>query len=86
MASNDKEDKDLEDYVDVDKSNRSNNLEPIHPPQTCPSCANQVYQITGGVGWRCYNLQCPAQQVERILHFVSRKAMDIDTIGPALIQ
>ena len=46
----------------------------------------QAVSLEGDVEWRCPNPQCAAQQKEQILHFVSRRAMDIDTIGPALIE
>ncbi len=58
----------------------------IVPPATCPSCETAVVQNPGEVDWRCPNAFCPAQQLEAILHFVSRKAMDIETMGPALIE
>ncbi|MBF0279277.1 MAG: NAD-dependent DNA ligase LigA [SAR324 cluster bacterium] len=72
--------------VAVNKDVRSKEAKSIQAPALCPSCGNAVAQNPGEVDWRCPNLQCPAQQLENILHFVSRKAMDIDTIGPALIE
>ena len=58
----------------------------ICPPQNCPVCDSPVFQVPGEVDWRCNNFDCPAQLNERLLHFVSRRAMDIDTVGPALIE
>lgn len=72
--------------VAVDKTVRKHDAQPIQPPIACPSCNTLVIQIPGEVDWQCPNARCPAQQLENILHFVSRKAMDIDTIGPALVE
>ena len=72
--------------VAVNKSARGKEAQAIQPPTACPSCHTLILQIPGKIDWRCPNTQCPAQQLENILHFVSRKAMDIDTIGPALIE
>jgi len=59
---------------------------PIRHPESCPVCDSKVSQLSGEVDWRCSNMDCPAQLNERLLHFVSRKAMNIDTVGPALIE
>ena len=59
---------------------------PIRYPESCPVCDSEVSQLPGEVDWRCTNIDCPAQLNERLLHFVSRKAMNIDTVGPALIE
>ena len=72
--------------VAVDKNVRGSDVRPIQPPLLCPSCKTEVIQLSGEVDWRCPNSLCPAQQMETILHFVSRKAMDIETIGPALVE
>ncbi|MBF0238318.1 MAG: NAD-dependent DNA ligase LigA [SAR324 cluster bacterium] len=58
----------------------------ITPPETCPICQTTTVHVSGEVDWRCPNNLCPARKREQILHFVSRKAMNIDTIGPALID
>ncbi len=58
----------------------------IHPPEACPSCGSVAVQHPGEIDWRCPNTMCPAQQLEKILHFVARKAMNIDAIGPALAE
>ncbi|WAC18548.1 NAD-dependent DNA ligase LigA [Luteolibacter sp. SL250] len=47
----------------------------------CPSCGGPIEQEEGFVAWRCVNFQCPAQAVNRISHFASRKALDIDGLG-----
>ena len=72
--------------VAVDPTLRSANAQKIEPPLCCPSCSTPAVRPEGEVEWRCPNQQCPSQQKEQILHFVSRRAMDIDTIGPVLIE
>ncbi len=72
--------------VAVDITERGVGVRPVLPPLVCPSCQAKVIQLSGEVDWRCPNSHCPAQQLERILHFVSRKAMDIDAVGPVLVE
>ncbi|MDR3601951.1 MAG: NAD-dependent DNA ligase LigA [Desulfosporosinus sp.] len=55
-------------------------------PDTCPECQSPVRQDEGEVAYRCQSSTCPAQQREGIIHFVSRDAMAIDGLGPAVIQ
>lgn len=61
-------------------------LEKITPPDQCPVCHTTALKLEGEVDYYCPNFECPAQRAERIAHFVSRKAMDIETLGPALIE
>jgi len=72
--------------VAVDPTLRSVTAKKIEPPSNCPSCGSKPENKPGDIEWRCPNKKCNAQQMEKILHFVSRRAMDIDTIGPALIE
>ena len=58
---------------------------PIQPPETCPACDAGVTHEQGEVDWLCTNPNCPDQVRERILHFCSRRALDVETIGPALV-
>lgn len=55
-------------------------------PLLCPSCQSPAHKDPDGVFWRCLNAGCPAQLRERLQHFASRRAMDIDGMGPALIE
>ena len=55
-------------------------------PATCPSCGSPVIQEEGEVAFRCVSIDCPAQAVERLIHWGSRKAMDIDGLGDELIN
>jgi len=54
-------------------------------PKRCPACNEPVFRPEGEVAVRCQNINCPAQIRERLIHFASRDAMDIDGLGPAII-
>jgi DNA ligase (NAD+) len=66
-------------------SKRPEDAEPWEMPATCPSCGSPVVHELGEVAYRCISIDCPAQASERIEHWVSRKAMDIDGVGTSLI-
>jgi len=55
-------------------------------PKTCPVCNSTLFKEEGEAAWRCNNIECPAQVVERIIHFVSKDAMDIRGLGEANIR
>ncbi len=56
-------------------------------PKSCPACEAQVVKLPGEVAFRCPpNVSCPARLRESLLHFGSRGAMDIDGLGPAIID
>jgi DNA ligase (NAD+) len=55
-------------------------------PQSCPVCGGEVARDEGGVYIRCLNPSCPAQLKERLRFFATRRAMDIEGLGPALID
>ncbi len=55
-------------------------------PDRCPSCASGVKRLPGEVALRCLNPACPAQLIERIIHFASRNAMDVTGLGEALAR
>ena len=55
-------------------------------PQTCPSCGSRVVREEGEVAYRCVSIDCPAQATERLIHWGSRGAMDIDGLGIEIIN
>ncbi|MEJ0104811.1 MAG: NAD-dependent DNA ligase LigA [Bacteroidota bacterium] len=55
-------------------------------PHECPVCDSKLYKEEGEAVWRCINIECPAQVVERIIHFVSKDAMDIRGFGEANVR
>ena len=55
-------------------------------PTTCPVCSSQLFKEEGEAVWRCINIECKAQVVERMIHFVSKNAMDIKSFGEANVR
>ena len=55
-------------------------------PHVCPACGSDVVRREGEAAWRCINPDCPAVIGEKIAHFVSRDAMNIDGLGDAIVQ
>ena len=55
-------------------------------PQVCPACGEQLQRQAGEAAVRCVNFECPAQSYERLIHYASRNAMNIEGLGPAVIQ
>ena len=60
--------------------------EPFQLPERCPSCGELVVREEGEAATRCVNPQCPAQLLRHLIHFASRDAMDIEGLGPALLE
>ena len=59
---------------------------PYFLPETCPSCGERVTRVEGEAATRCTNPQCPAQLLRNLIHFASRDAMDIEGLGPAILE
>ena len=55
-------------------------------PETCPSCGEKVIRENDEAAIRCINPECPAQLLRNLIHFCSRDAMDIEGLGPAIIE
>ncbi len=55
-------------------------------PKNCPVCGAPVHREDGEAAYRCTNFACSAQAVRNIIHFVSRNAMDIEGMGPSVVQ
>ena len=72
--------------VRVELEKRSGNESAFNFPSECPVCRGEVGRDEGGVYIRCLNPSCPAQLKERLHYFASRRAMDIEGMGPALID
>ena len=66
---------------------RPANTVPFHMPENCPVCQSQTEKIEGEAAIRCTaGLFCPAQASQAVIHFASRRAMDIDGLGDKLIE
>ena len=55
-------------------------------PKVCPSCKSEVVKVEGEVALRCVNMDCPAQLLRNLIHFVSKGAMDIDGLGETIVK
>lgn len=67
-------------------SKKSENSSVYKMPQICPSCGSPVYREDGEAVIRCTNTECPAQLLRHLIHFTSRDAMDIEGLGPAVLE
>jgi DNA ligase (NAD+) len=72
--------------VQVVTSKRPPDAKPFHMPRECPVCKAKASRAEGEAIWRCTNLACPAQLKERLLHFGSRRAMDIEHLGEVVVS
>ena len=76
----------IPEVVRVVKEKRTGKEIPFKFPDKCPVCGAKVIRLPGEADYRCTNASCPAQIKGRILHFVSRDAMDIENIGESLVN
>jgi DNA ligase (NAD+) len=76
----------IPEVIKVIKDDRDGSEKEFKMPENCPVCGSEVIRPEGEAVSRCTNISCPAQRKESILHFVSRDAMNIDGVGPALIE
>ncbi|EGS35825.1 DNA ligase (NAD+) [Limosilactobacillus oris F0423] len=70
----------------VDLKKRPADSQPYQVPTTCPVCGSDLVHLDDEVALRCVNPMCPAQIKEGLAHFASRNAMNIDGLGPKIIQ
>ncbi len=76
----------IPEIVEVVTDKRPGNAVPYEMPTACPVCGAAVVRDEDGVALRCSGAECPAQRLRNLTHFVSRNAMDIDGLGPAVIN
>lgn len=87
------------DYVDLHKAGdiipeigrvyvekRAHDAQKFTVPDICPSCGSKIVHVDGEVALRCINPSCPAQIKEQLTHYASRNAMNIDGLGPQIIN
>ncbi|REL37563.1 NAD-dependent DNA ligase LigA [Rhodohalobacter sp. SW132] len=72
--------------ISVVNPEREDRPEPFKMPENCPACGEKLVKFEGEVKWRCENPECPPQVRERIIHFASRDAMDIEGLGEAVVD
>ena len=76
----------IPEVVRVVKEERSGNEKIFKMPKNCPACGEEAIRISGEAATKCINVACPAQIERGIIHFVSRTAMDIEGLGPAVVR
>lgn len=76
----------IPEIVSVVKKKRPEGTKPYHLPDKCPVCGAAVLRDPDGAAVRCTGAECPAQLLRNMIHFASRDAMDIDGVGPAVLQ
>ena len=72
--------------IEVNKDKRKRGAALPEPPKKCPVCGSAVEREEGEVAYRCIGLNCPAQVQERIRHYASRAAMDIEGLGEKNVE
>lgn len=72
--------------VEVIKEDRSGDEQIFEMPSVCPECGADVIREEGEAAYRCTGINCPAQRLRNIIHFVSRNAMDIDGLGASNVE
>ena len=65
---------------------RPDDARPWEMPRECPACGSRLVRPDDGVVWRCLNASCPARLRRSVLHFASRRAMNIEGLGEALVD
>lgn len=76
----------IPEIVSVLKDKRPEGTVPYHLPDHCPVCGAPVARDEDGAHIRCTGAECPAQRLRHIVHFASRDAMDIEGLGPAVVE
>ena len=76
----------IPEIVSVLKEKRPEGTVPYHLPDHCPVCGAPVARDEDGAHIRCTGAECPAQRLRHIVHFASRDAMDIEGLGPAVVE
>lgn len=76
----------IPEILSVKKEKRTGSEITFKMPEKCPVCGANVVREEGEAAFRCTGSSCPAQIMRNIIHFVSRNAMDIDGLGPAIIE
>lgn len=76
----------IPEVVRVVPEKRPTHSEPYVMPTACPVCGGKLQADESGIALRCISEECPAKIQRRFEHFASKSAMDIDGLGPAIIE
>ena len=76
----------IPEIIEVDKEKRTGNEIEFEMPKHCPVCGSDIVREEGEAAYRCTGIECPAKLFRNIVHFASRDAMNIEGLGPAIID
>jgi len=76
----------IPEIVSVVTEKRDGTQRKFRMPDRCPVCGSKAVRLEEEVALRCTSIACPAQQFERIVHFASKSGMDIEGLGPAIVE
>lgn len=76
----------IPEIVEVAKEERTGSEVPFTMPEHCPECGEKIERVEGEAVHRCTGSNCPAQMQRNLEHFASRDAMDIEGLGPAVVE
>lgn len=76
----------IPEVVEVVKNKRTGEEKEFNMPTHCPVCGSEVERIEEEAAIRCTGIECPARLFRSIVHYASRDAMDIDGLGPAIVE
>ena len=76
----------IPEVVKVLKEKRTGNEIEFKMPDICPVCGGKTVREEGEAAYRCTGLECPAQLTRNLIHFASRDAMDVEGMGPAVVE
>lgn len=75
----------IPEIASVLKDRRTGEEKPFIMPELCPECGAKAERADGEAAWRCTNSHCPVRLKEHLIHFVSKKAMNVDGMGNAIV-
>ena len=76
----------IPEVIKVVKEKRTGKEKDFEMPKVCPVCGAQAVREEGEAATRCIGIECPAQLLRSIVHFVSKEAMDIDGLGYKIVE
>ena len=76
----------IPEVIKVVKEKRTGKEKNFEMPKVCPVCGAQAVREEGEAATRCIGIECPAQLLRSIVHFVSKEAMDIDGLGYKIVE
>ena len=76
----------IPEVIKVVKEKRTGEEKDFEMPKVCPVCGAQAVREEGEAATRCIGIECPAQLLRSIVHFVSKEAMDIDGLGYKIVE